>query len=839
MINQRESIPKQAWKRRFSERLTRPGKPSRSLTPKMLLSMLLLILRLRRKLRAQKNEGFDPINLFNPPQPGPVMGVPLGGIGGGSITRGWQGDFRRWQLRPGFYSHQVVFADQFSLYVQRKGEVPQAQVLYPSHPEGIALSKWKWDMDPICATYYALFPRAWTIYDEPLPGVRLTCRQIFPVIAHNYKESSYPVAVFQWKIDNIGKQSATVGLMFTFQNGMGTPNDLTGGHVNQPFCYEEEDSSIVGVVMRYAYQQIRTYKFDDTPGEGQEVFKDPLTFAMATIVSPQVEVTYCSRFSVTGDGAGIWEDFSADGKLDNREDFSISEKGETIGAALVATASIRPGKSTEIIFSLAWDMPLVHSGYGSTYYRWYTSFFGTKGDAAPRIAQEALLKYPQWEGQIVKWQKPILKDPKLPDWYKMALFNELYYIVDGGTLWACPAEQAGFSSNKEIGHFAYLEGHEYRMYNTYDVHFYASFALAQCWPELESSLQRDIAKATLLEYPDMVTMLFNGKPGRRKLFGMVPHDAGWPEEDFWKMVNGYYFHDVNEWKDLNPKFVLQVYRDYVITKDKRFLKDVWLSVEKAIEKASHFDRDHDGLIENDGIPDQTYDTWSVSGASAYTGGLWLACLLAAIEMARKLGKFQLAQKYLNWFTVGQAAYEAKLWNGLYYDYDSSRSQHHDSIMADMLAGQWYAKACGLIDILPHDHIKKALQTIYEFNIRCFQNSEMGAVNGMRPNGKVDQTNLQSQEVWTGTSYALAASFMQEGLEKACWQTAHGIVKTTYKDRGYWFQTPEAWDKNGDFRSLAYMRPLSIWAIQWAVRNWKKQRYNRNKKKRPINIYRHH
>lgn len=35
------------------------------------------------------------------------------------------------------------------------------------------------------------------------------------------------------------------------------------------------------------------------------------------------------------------------------------------------------------------------------------------------------------------------------------------------------------------GRFAYLEGQEYRMYNTYDVHFYASHALASLWPNLQ------------------------------------------------------------------------------------------------------------------------------------------------------------------------------------------------------------------------------------------------------------------------------------------------------------------------------------------------------------------
>ena len=33
------------------------------------------------------------------------------------------------------------------------------------------------------------------------------------------------------------------------------------------------------------------------------------------------------------------------------------------------------------------------------------------------------------------------------------------------------------------------------------------------------------------------------------------------------------------------------------------------------------DHDNDGLIDSEGAPDQTYDAWAVTGASAYCGGL--------------------------------------------------------------------------------------------------------------------------------------------------------------------------------------------------------------------------
>ena len=44
-----------------------------------------------------------------------IVGVPLGGIGCGSIGRGWKGDFNRWQLTPGMYNYTYVEANQVSL----------------------------------------------------------------------------------------------------------------------------------------------------------------------------------------------------------------------------------------------------------------------------------------------------------------------------------------------------------------------------------------------------------------------------------------------------------------------------------------------------------------------------------------------------------------------------------------------------------------------------------------------------------------------------------------------------------------------------------------------------
>lgn len=85
------------------------------------------------------------------------------------------------------------------------------------------------------------------------------------------------------------------------------------------------------------------------------------------------------------------------------------------------------------------------------------------------------------------------------------------------------------------------------------------------------------------------------------------------EEDPFLLVNSYPIHDVSEWRDLNLKFVLQSFRDFALLRDRDFLMAAWPTVKVVVAKALLWDRDGDGLIENSGSPDQTFDTWVMTG----------------------------------------------------------------------------------------------------------------------------------------------------------------------------------------------------------------------------------
>ena len=117
----------------------------------------------------------------------------------------------------------------------------------------------------------------------------------------------------------------------------------------------------------------------------------------------------------------------------------------------------------------------------------------------------------------------------------------------------------------------------------------------------------------------------------------------------------------------------------VATGDLRFAKAVWPAVYAAMAYMDQFDRDRDGLIENDGFPDQTYDTWSVHGVSAYCGGLWIAALQAAAAMAELVHDEAAATYFKGKFNQARDVYERMLWNGSYFSYDSGTSSNSHSI----------------------------------------------------------------------------------------------------------------------------------------------------------------
>ncbi|KAK4433598.1 Non-lysosomal glucosylceramidase [Sesamum alatum] len=863
--------PPLTWQRKLNCNATAPKEFSVRL--REILHLLPLGLRLWRHIKEAADKGKP--SIVDPYHKRLVTcyhGIPLGGIGAGSIGRSFKGEFQRFQLFPRICEDAPILANQFSVFVSRPNGGTSSTVLCSTSPsireenKGAGIDSWDWNLDGEKCTYHALFPRAWTVYDGvPDPEISIVCRQISPFIPHNYKESSFPVAVFTFTLFNSGKTCADATLLFTWANSVGGVSGSTGNHLNEKIMMQE---GVHSVILHHKTSNGRP----------------PVTFAIAAQETDEVHVSECPCFLVSGTSEimtanEMWKQIKEHRSFDrlkHDENQLPSEAGSSIGAAIAASVNIPAASSRTITFSVAWDCPEIRFSSGKAYHRRYTKFYGINGDAAARIACDAILEHAKWEHQIEEWQRPVLEDRRLPEWYPITLFNELYYLNAGSTIWtdgslpmqniSTIGEQKFSLSNhiidsdttlgsahqndtsmqilermqtvlervnspvtsnsafgpcllhngeENVGQFLYLEGIEYHMWNTYDVHFYSSFALLMLFPKLELNIQRDFAMAVMMHDPRKMKVMSDGTWVPRKALGAVPHDIGL--NDPWFEVNAYNFYDTDRWKDLNSKFVLQVYRDMVATGDKTFAKAVWPAVFIAIAYMDQFDKDGDGIIENEGFPDQTYDVWTVTGVSTYCGGLWVAALQAASAMAREIGDDSSADYLWLKFEKAKAAYD-KLWNGSYFNYDSSAAKTSTSIQADQLAGQWYARACGLSPIADEEKVRSALEKIYDFNVMKIKGGTRGAVNGMQPNGEVDFSALQSREIWPGVTYSVAAAMIQEDMVDMAFKTAFGIYEAAWSEHGlgFSFQTPEGWTPEGEYRSLCYMRPLAIWAMQWAL-----------------------
>jgi len=743
------------------------------------------------------------IDQFRPRHSKQMYGVPCGGMGSGTIGRGFRGEFCRFQMVPGIYEYHSVPADQFILTIHSvKGECIYQSVLGArvESTKG-APSSWKWKGNPEDSLYCGLFPRAWTVYSIPQVGVRVICRQISPFVPGDYETSCLPTSVFVFTVENNSNSDIKVSITFTFKNGTGGKRDKNGGVRTQPF--QNSNSSGVSI-----HDQIRGL---------------PLVYSVGASKDDGRFVSWCSAFDPKGSGDQIWNPLHQSGLLDSQATHTQpTSPGQEVAVAVSSRLKVERKSCGSLELALAWDNPKIKfREEGKIHLRKYTRMFEADGDSGPQLVEYALGNWRAWESSIEKWQEPILSDPQLPDWFKSAIFNELYFLTDGGSVWVEPLEGENISSQDPrlvYGRWGYLESHEYRMYNTYDVHFYASWALLDLFPGLEYSLQMDFLESVGKVDGQRWKELYSGRDVQRKVKNSVPHDLGDPEEEPWLKVNSYNIHDVSKWRDLNLKFVIQIWRDVkLLPQDEGLylLKQALPVCRTLMEVAQTWDNDGDGLIENSGWPDQTFDSWVMTGPSAYCGGLYLAALNAMSELDSSNQK-----EWTEKLNVAKKSYVDKLWGESCFYFDTS-PRGRRTIMADQLAGHWYCQLTNSLEpILDDDKVMRTLQTIYFNNVQQFADGKIGAVNGTLRGGGVDRSTVQSEEVWTGVTYALASTMISEGLIEEGFKTAEGIYRTVYETIGLGYETPEALYERKHYRSLGYMRPLSIWSMYMA---WRKRK----------------
>lgn len=194
----------------------------------------------------------------------------------------------------------------------------------------------------------------------------------------------------------------------------------------------------------------------------------------------------------------------------------------------------------------------------------------------------------------------------------------------------------------------------------------------------------------------------SGRPGYAWYFGRDGEWSGmavnaygdfdWVKEmlrvfERYQNLNGKIFHELTtsgavhyDAADATPLYVLLAAHYLKYSNDQAFIRDLWPSIQKAIDFCYTTDTDGDGLIENTDVG----HGWIEGGAlfdvhtEFYLAGSWAACLEAGAYMAAVLEKTELESKYRQdaqkvkaiidesfWDSPGQYFYNAKYQDGSY------------------------------------------------------------------------------------------------------------------------------------------------------------------------------
>ncbi|MGG1674805.1 GH116 family glycosyl-hydrolase [Neobacillus sp. NRS-1170] len=733
-------------------------------------------------------------------------GFLLGGIGTGNITLGSRGDLKDWEIfnRPG--KGDFAQYNFFSIWAKEDGSEPVAKVLeskilppynhplgYPSRAAVSGLPRM--DHSRIKGEY----PFAFLEFDDSKLPVDVSLEAFTPFIPLNEDDSGIPGALFRYKAVNRKKHPVEVTVAGSFINFAGYEGNGSFENMRfvQPGVNEyRQDSGLQGIY----------YSSPDLPADHLRNG----SMAVLTNAGPEF-VTHKATWLIGGWWDGIqdfWDDFSHDGKLEpesftNATSSALGINDQLRIGSLGINRTLQPGEEAIFEFVLSWYFPNrvrnwdedapVNDG-DELEMNYYGTLFQDAWDAGAY-----LLKNRERLEQGSRDFHRALFTSTLPDYVLDALASNItvlrsptcFRIKDGTFL--------GFEGS--------LDKKGSCLGTCTHVWNYAQ-TLAFLFPKLEQS-------ARIVEFEletddqgemDYRTNRVMGKPSFRVSAPFEVHPA----------------------TDGQLGTIIRLYREWKISGDDAFLRRLWTKASKALDFAfDYWDSDGDFVL--DSRQHNTYDI-EFYGPNSLTNSIFYAALKAGAEMAEFVGDSEHAEKYRKAFEIGSKRMDALLWGGEYYvqvldNVDEHRYQYGIGCLSDQLFGQMLAHVVGLGYILPEDHVKQAVASIFANNFksnfddhantgRAFAlNDEKGLVVCSWPKGGRPRLPFQySPEVWTGIEYQVAAHLIYEGFI----EEGMTIVKAVRERYDGYKRNPWSEIEAGNH----YARSMASWALLLAFSGFK-------------------
>lgn len=674
----------------------------------------------------------------------------LGGIGTGNVSVGTRGNLCDWEIfgQPGKGNRLpwTFFA------IWAKGKQSGAQdtrvlesQLYPPHTrpagyqahETAGMRRFARSSIRGCTPFVEV-----ALEDETFP-LRVALEAFTPFIPLNAKDSGFPGAVLRYRVTNTSAEPFDVTVAGSLANAVG----FNG--------YDLFDYMQLKAPVKNTYRETDGVK--GIAFTSDELPADDLTFgSMALLTRAENDVTVKESWlrGPWWDGVhDFWDDFSDDGRLSFRSEFHGKDSlfnwvPHNQYGSLGVCRTVAPGEEAVFEFVLTWYFPNRPKGWEGHAAGFHPShgvvrhYFSTLWPDAFAAGEDLLRRLPELE-RLSRAFTTALYESTLPQPVIEALADNLtvlrsptcFRLEDGTFLsWEGCFDQRGS-----------CEGNCTHVWN------YAQSA-AFLFPELEQSMRRT---EFLLETDDEGRMAFR----TLQVFG----DEKW---------------DMDPAADGQMGCILRLYRDWKLSGDDVLLRELWPKAGAALDFAfSNWDSDGDGVL--DARQHNTYDI-EFYGPNSLCNSLFLAALKAGEQMAAAVGDDARAKKYRDAFETGSRRTDELLWGGEYYvqrleNVDDYRYQYGKGCLSDQLFGQLVAHVCGLGYVLPEEHVRQAVRSIFRYNFRerlsehqnvqrtYGLNDEAGLLLCSWPHGGRPRLPfVYSDEVWTGIEYQVAAHLMYEG-----------------------------------------------------------------------------
>lgn len=334
------------------------------------------------------------------------IGLPLGGIGTGTVSLGGRGNLRDWEIvnRPakGFHPGTAFFAVRAETpdgtVTTRAAEGPldlsEYEGAHGSGAQNHGLPRFR------SAAFATAYPFGQVILSDPDVPVGVQVQGFNPLVPTDAEASSWPIAVLRFEVTNRTDASLSVAIAGSLQNFIGRDGsaDVAAGNYNTAVDGER----LSGVLLRS--RQVDA---------GAEQWG-----SIALAVQDGHDVTRRTGWSDRSWGDSLldfWDDFSADGRLDERTGTS-----ETPNASVADLRTIPAGGSESFTFLLGWHFPnRLAWEKEDVIGNHYTTLSADAWDAVVRFAPEL----PELETRTLAFVNDFLGS-SLPDQVKeAALFN--------------------------------------------------------------------------------------------------------------------------------------------------------------------------------------------------------------------------------------------------------------------------------------------------------------------------------------------------------------------------------------------------------------------------------